>query len=128
MTRKLERVYSVSSHLLSPAVPSRGFRPRAESLLRCYDCQCPIYDQIVWLGESYDDGPFEFPFHSHCADQPWPLYETRREFVYPVDKSVLLLDTHAWPAHRFTPVADQLIVTATLYPPPTWLTRTLRAV
>lgn len=47
----------------------------------CFDCRLPILDEIVWLGEIYPDGELEWPFHRTCADQPWPLYEVRRELL-----------------------------------------------
>jgi len=47
---------------------------------KCYDCKLEITDLIVWLGEKDQAGvSFELPFHERCADQPWPLYEIRRE-------------------------------------------------
>ena len=49
--------------------------------LRCYDCRQIIEGEVVWLGEVYDGTPKEWPFHPTCADQPWPLYETRREMA-----------------------------------------------
>jgi len=51
--------------------------------MMCEDCKHPIECTIVWLGETYDGVPKEWPFHERCADQPWPLYEVRREHQPP---------------------------------------------
>ena len=47
----------------------------------CYDCKRPINGIVVWLGETDEatGQPFELPFHQTCANQPWPLYEIRRD-------------------------------------------------
>lgn len=44
----------------------------------CFACHQPIEGETVWLGERFNGVQEEWPFHPVCADQPWPLYETRR--------------------------------------------------
>lgn len=48
-------------------------------MMMCFECGQPITDEIVWLIES--DRDQEWPFHRTCADQPWPLSESRVEPV-----------------------------------------------
>jgi hypothetical protein len=47
----------------------------------CVACKLPIETVAVYLGETYDGVEKEWPFHESCADQPWPLYEIRRQIV-----------------------------------------------
>lgn len=51
----------------------------------CFDSACgeEIIGPCVWLGEVDEESGIEytFPFHPSCADQPWPLYETRKELI-----------------------------------------------
>lgn len=62
----------------APILP--GSRWKHETPVFCFDpaCRLPIHGLTVWLGEHHEGQPFEHPFHPTCADQPWPLYETRR--------------------------------------------------
>jgi hypothetical protein len=46
--------------------------------VKCHDCETPIDGVIVWLGETYDGVPKQWPFHETCANGPWPLYEVAR--------------------------------------------------
>ncbi len=48
---------------------------------RCYGCGRPISGARTWLGEYFGGDLEQWPFHPACADQPWPLFEVRRDVV-----------------------------------------------
>jgi hypothetical protein len=69
-------------------------------VLKCRSCKQPIVNVAVYLGETYDGVEKEWPFHEHCADQAWPLYEIRRVDVTEdaraaIDWPQVLVDTCA---------------------------------
>lgn len=46
---------------------------------QCYGCGERVRGEVVWLGEHAPQ--CEYAFHPICAEQPWPLYETRRGHI-----------------------------------------------
>jgi hypothetical protein len=68
--------------------------PLPQQILECFACNGTIVDVAVFLGETYDGVEKEWPFHETCADGPWPLYETRRVDVHPVDRDSRMMNAH----------------------------------
>lgn len=41
-------------------------------MLQCFGCWLSIDEAATWLE---DDRGYKYPFHSPCANEPWPMFE-----------------------------------------------------